>query len=97
LALGEEVRLGDYFDAVSFRVVSDVPSPDGDGVIVAGSDPVRIGNTDLLSFSPLGSSTSGTLYVAAGSGTQMCVRVLGATGRIRVMWFDAATRSWRRY
>jgi hypothetical protein len=95
--LGEEVRLADYFAAVSFRVVSDVPSPDGDGVIVAGSDPVRIGNTDLLSFSPLGSSTSGTIYVAAGSGTQMCVRVLGATGRVRVMWFDAATRSWRRY
>jgi hypothetical protein len=95
--LADEVHLADYFAAVSFRVASDVPSPDGDGVIVSGSDPVRIGNTDLVSFGPLGTSTSGTLYLAAGSGTQMCVRVLGATGRIRVMWFDAATRSWRRY
>ncbi len=96
-ALANEVRLADYFAGVSFRVVSDVSSPDGDGIIVAGSDPVRIGNTNLLSFGPMGSATSGTIYVAAGSGTQMCVRVLGATGRVRVMWFDAATREWRRY
>jgi Tfp pilus assembly protein FimT len=96
-ALASEVHLADYFAGVSFRVVSDVSSPDGDGIIVAGSDPVRIGNTNLLSFGPMGSATSGTIYVAAGSGTQMCVRVLGATGRVRVMWFDAATRAWRRY
>jgi hypothetical protein len=45
-ALASEVHLTDYFAGVSFRVVSDVSSPDGDGIIVAGSDPVRIGKTN---------------------------------------------------
>jgi type II secretory pathway pseudopilin PulG len=91
-----ESRLSDYFGAVSLRVAATVPAPDGIGTVLAGSDPVRIGNTNLLSFSPLGSATSGTIYLAAQSGPQMCVRILGTTGRVRVMWFDAASGTWRR-
>src|SRR5689334_24679855 len=49
---------------------------------------LRIGNTSLLVFSPLGSSTSGTLYVAAHRGPQMAIRVFGATGRVRVLMLD---------
>jgi type II secretory pathway pseudopilin PulG len=90
-----DARLGDYFAGASLRVRSDVPAPDGGSVVDGGSDPVRIGSTNLLSFSPVGSATSGTIYLAARSGPQMCVRVLGTTGRVRVLWFDVASGAWR--
>lgn len=93
--LDRDARLADYFGSVALRVAASVPAPDGGGVLPAGSDPVRIGSTNLLSFSPLGSATSGTIYLAPRSGPQLCVRVLGSTGRVRVLWFDATSGTWR--
>ena len=94
-AIEVEARLANYFRGAQLWVRLDVPLPEGGGTLASGSDPVRIGSTNLLSFSPLGSATSGTIYVAARSGPQMCVRVLGATGRVRVLWFDATSGAWR--
>jgi hypothetical protein len=93
--LEEDAHVSQLFSLVSFDVPIDVPAPDGQGTIAARSDPVRIGNSNLLSFSPLGTSTSGTIYLAGRAGTQVCVRVLGVTGRIRVLRFDRATGAWR--
>jgi Tfp pilus assembly protein FimT len=95
LPLEHEAHVSQYFQAVSFRVPLAVPAPDGNGVINADSDPVRIGNTDLLSFSPLSTSTSGTIYLAGRGGTQVCVRILGSTGRVRVLRFDSTSGVWR--
>jgi Tfp pilus assembly protein FimT len=50
--------------------------------------------TALMSFTPLGTASSGTLYLRGRDGSQYAVRVLGATGRTRVLRFDAATRTW---
>jgi Tfp pilus assembly protein FimT len=63
--------------------------------LAAGDDPLRIGNSSLVSFSPLGSATSGTMYVAARRGPQMAIRIYGASGRVRVLIFDAQARQWR--
>jgi hypothetical protein len=60
----------------------------------AGSDPLRIGQTSLLSFSPTGSCTSGTIYVAAPAGPQLAIRIMGATGRTRVLRFDRGAGQW---
>jgi hypothetical protein len=94
-ALQPVARLSDYFAVVSFRIATNVPGPDGSGPLVAGSDPIRLGATNLMSFSPLGSATSGTVYLAGRGGPQMAIRVLGATGRMRVLWFDRTTAAWR--
>ena len=48
----------------------------------------------LMSFTPLGTATSGTLYLRGRDGSQYAVRVLGATGRTRVLRYVAATRTW---
>jgi type II secretory pathway pseudopilin PulG len=48
-------------------------------------DPLHIGRTAIVTFSPLGTATSGTIYVVGADGTQWGVRVLGATGRTRVL------------
>lgn len=80
---------------VSLRINQYVDDVGGAGELAPGDDPLRIGNTALLAFSPLGSATGGTLYVAARRGPQMAIRVFGATGRVRVLMFDARSRQWR--
>ena len=86
--------LDDQARDVSLRINQDVTDVSGVVTFEPGDDPLRIGNTLLLTFSPVGSATSGTLYVAAHRGPQMAIRVFGATGRVRVLMFDARTRQW---
>jgi hypothetical protein len=94
-SIAPESRLSDLFHEVAIQIARDVDDPDGGGTLAAGSDPIRLGTTNFLSFSPLGGSTSGTIYLAARTGPQLCLRLLGTTGRIRILWFDSATREWR--
>jgi hypothetical protein len=66
------------------RINKEIVDVSGSPVLAPGDDPLRIGNTSMLTFSPLGSATSGTLYVAGLiRGPQMAIRVFGATGRVR--------------
>ena len=94
LPLAPQSWLDDDAAGTSLRVNQTVKDASGSATIEAGDDPLRIGNTSLLVFSPLGSSTGGTLYVAAHRGPQMAIRVFGATGRVRVLMFDAAAQQW---
>lgn len=87
--------LDDQVRDISLRINQAVTDVGGASPILPGDDPLRIGSTALLTFSPLGSATSGTLYVAARRGPQMAIRVFGATGRVRVLMFDAQARQWR--
>ena len=86
--------LDDQARDISLRINQDIIDPSGAATLEAGEDALRIGNTSLVTFSPLGSSTSGTMYVAAQQGPQMAIRVFGATGRVRVLMFDARMRLW---
>ncbi len=58
------------------------------GSVQHEADPIQIGSSTLLSFSPMGSSTSGTLFIHGLRGHQFAVRVLGATGRTRILEFN---------
>jgi hypothetical protein len=86
--------LDDQARDLSLRINQEILDVSGSAVLAPGDDPLRIGNTSMLTFSPLGSATSGTLYVAAHRGPQMAIRVFGATGRVRVLMFDARARQW---
>ncbi len=48
---------------------------------------LRIGRSKIVSFSPIGTSTSGTLFLSNGHGSVHAVIVLGATGRVRLARF----------
>lgn len=85
-------RLDYHFSGVAFGIQAGVPGIDA-GPFNA-SDPIQIGSTTLLSFSPTGSSTSGTLFIRGLRGNQFAVRVLGATGRTRVLEFNFAQGVW---
>ena len=84
--------LSDHFVGVTFSIAPGVMDIDS-GSPIAG-DPVRVGGSDLLSFSPTGTATSGTLYLSGRNGQQYAVRVLGATGRIRILRFDRGESQW---
>jgi hypothetical protein len=90
---GPRARLADAFAGVRFAIVDDLPSIDGGAGLSAGADPIRLGSS-LLAFAPAGSATSGTLYLASADGHQFGVRILGATGRVRIFELDRATRRW---
>jgi Tfp pilus assembly protein FimT len=65
--------------------------------ITAGSpatDAVALSGSSILSFTPEGTATSGSVYVAGRDGTQWVVRVLGVTGRARVLRYERNTKAW---
>jgi len=61
-----------------------VPAIPPDTGVLDTSDPVRFGPGNMLSFSPLGTATPGTFYVA-GQGLQGAVRVTPGSARVRLM------------
>jgi Tfp pilus assembly protein FimT len=78
-------RLRDQFPTVTIDVRPEV------GV---GSDPIRIGNSALLVFTPRGTATPGSIYVLGRDGTQFVVRIVGATARTRVQRYNRTRRTW---
>lgn len=48
----------------------------------------------LFSFTPLGTSSSGTFYVTGRDGSRFAVRVLGTTGRARILRHLPASDEW---
>lgn len=69
-------RLSDLFPGVRYG-----SPPSGAGPLFPG---LRIGRSKILSFSPIGQSTSGTLFLSNELGSIHAVVILGATGRVRV-------------
>ncbi len=69
--------------------------PPGTGSLPPHGDPVRFGRADIVSFTPRGTSSSGTLYVSDGRSTVAAVVLYGATGRIRICRFDGDLWLWR--
>ena len=66
-----------------------LPAPPPERGALKGDDPIRFGRSDILSFSPLGTSTPGTFYLA-GENRQGAVRVT-ANARVRLlMWHGGA-------
>lgn len=78
------IRLADLFPGVEIGLTP----------LVAGTDPIQLGGTDLLSFTPRGTATSGSVYVKGRDGTQWVVRVLGSTARARVLRFVPSSGDW---
>jgi hypothetical protein len=86
--------LRQQFTGVRFGFEDGVPDVDGTGTL-EDRDPIRVGRSRLLSFSPTGTSSTGTVYLHGRGRRQLAVRVLGVTGRIRSLSFDFGTGTWR--
>jgi prepilin-type N-terminal cleavage/methylation domain-containing protein len=57
-------------------------------------DPIRFNRSDIASFSPIGTSTPGTVYVTDGRHHLSATRLVGRTGRIYRLTYDVATERW---
>jgi prepilin-type N-terminal cleavage/methylation domain-containing protein len=88
---GSPQRIADQFPGVMFGLLPGIP--DADAQSGTGADGVRLGSARILTMSPDGTSSSGTVYVC-GRRTQYAIRVLGATGRTRVLYFHPGKRQW---
>jgi len=79
------------FPGIRIDVDAAVRGPAGEP---PSPDAVRFGASDLASFSPLGSCSSGTLFLRSPMGALFAVRIGGATGRTRVLRYDATAAAW---
>jgi prepilin-type N-terminal cleavage/methylation domain-containing protein len=80
------------FPGVQVAVDGTIQGPDGDA---PSADPVRFGSSNLASFSPSGTCTGGSLFVRSAKGVQYAVRIAGVTGRLRILRYDTAARTWK--
>lgn len=55
-------RLADRFPGVTFGALPGLPAVEPTGT-APGNDPIRLGSSDTVTFTPLGSSTPGSIYV----------------------------------
>jgi len=58
-------------------------------------DPIRFGNSNICSFSPLGASSPGTIYFTDGARLQGAVRVSPMQARIRVLRWIPQVNAWK--
>jgi type II secretory pathway pseudopilin PulG len=86
-------RLPDRFSGVDFGVLPGLPPVDS-GSPAPGTDPIKLGSSNILTFTALGSSSTGSLYVRGSRDSQYVIRVYGETGKTRVLRFDARLRRW---
>ena len=87
-------RLPDQFTGVEFGAIPGLPPVDAGGT-APGTDPVRLGSSNIASFSALGTATSGTVYIRGRRDAQYAVRIFGETGRTRLMKFEPGTGRWK--
>lgn len=84
------VVLGAGQAGVEVGVLPGVQAPDGGPL---GAEPIRFGNSRMVSFSPLGTGTPGTFYLKTRN-SMAGVRVTGGSARVRIMilrgtrWID---------
>jgi type II secretory pathway pseudopilin PulG len=87
-------RLPDQFPGIEFGAIPGLPPVDPGGT-APGTDPIRLGSSDMASFSAAGTSSSGTVYIRSRRDAQYAVRIFGETGKTRMLKFDARTRQWK--
>ena len=87
-------RLLEHTDDIRIGLPS-FPLADPEGKLIPDGKGVRFGNSRLCSFSPRGSSSSGSIFLTDGDEMVAMVRVYGATAKIRSMVYDPSAKVWR--
>lgn len=93
------VSLPTEHGGVRFGIIDTGPVPvlpPDSGTLQNPADPIRFGSSDLVSFTPRGTSSSGTVYLLSPQGRMRAVCLYGVTGRIRVWDYLPARGTWMR-
>jgi type II secretory pathway pseudopilin PulG len=97
LTLSGPHRIEDRISGIrlGFPLWDEIPKiPPRHGVLDDLADPVKFGVSNLVSFSPLGRSSSGSIYLTDGREGLAAVVVFGPTVRVRVWRFNVAGGNW---
>ncbi len=70
--------------SVRVGILPGIPAPPPDSGTLDPVDPIRFGRSNMVSFSPLGTASPGTFYLA-GYGIQGAVRVTPGSARVRLL------------
>jgi len=91
IATGRDRRVAGPFElsggAADVRVGINpgVPAIPPDSGTLDPADPIKFGRSNMVSFSPMGTATPGTFYLA-GTFAQAAVRVTPGSARVRIMF-----------
>jgi hypothetical protein len=91
--IGPVERLADRFAGMAFGIRPGLPPLDPGGPQPSG-DPIKLGVSDILSFSALGSSSSGSVFLLGRGDRQIVLRIYGATGKVRLLAAAGQARVW---
>jgi type II secretory pathway pseudopilin PulG len=91
--LGGTERVESNFAGVTFGTFPGLPPVDPGGT-APGADPIHLGPSNSASFTPTGTSSSGSVYLRSRT-CQLVVRIYGDTGKTRILRFDERIRQWR--
>ncbi len=91
--IGPVERLPDRFAGIDFGAMPALPAVDSGGT-APGADPIRLGASHILTFTPLGTSSSGSLYLRGRRDIQYAICAYGVTGKVRIVKYNAGTRRW---
>lgn len=102
--VGDDTMLAMFVDGnrngvLTADIVAGVDRPEGRPTSLTAEFPAVTvdpldGDGVAFSFSPLGTSSSGTVYFTGRDGARFAVRVVGATGRARLLRYISAADSW---
>ena len=74
-----------------------VPDPGSPGSrLDRPDDPIRFGSSDICSFTPVGESTPGSVYLWDGRDRMAVVRIFGRSAKVRTLYYFRGEKSWRR-
>ncbi|HKF45699.1 MAG TPA: GspH/FimT family pseudopilin [Thermoanaerobaculia bacterium] len=85
---------GDVFPGILTGV--RVPDPGSPGKFLIGAnDPIRFNSSDICSFSPVGESTPGSIYLWDGRDRMAVIRVFGRTAKVRTLFYRRGDKEWK--
>lgn len=72
-----------------------VPDPGAPGrQLTRPEDPIRFNLSDICSFSPVGESTPGSVYLWDGHDRMAVVRIFGRSAKVRALYHRRGERGW---
>lgn len=94
VSAGADVPMFDVVSGASVGIRTRVRAIDDSGWLEPGSDPIRFGRSDRVTFTPDGRATPGTVYVSGRLGAQYAVRVSGTSGRVQLLRYESSSGDW---